>query len=103
MVILSWAVECYSSLIDYRLFFKQAAFNSTESGTLVIPSRPKWKELTIPADWSTSFYHTKAFTLSGLDNATVYEVAIKARNKYGWSPLSERYFFTTFPGKTFNV
>jgi len=97
-VTLYWAVECYSSLIDYRLFFRAApipqvnSFNEDKS--------PAWTELTIPADQSSgSFLHSKSFTLRGLKNSTIYEAAVKARNKYGWSPLSTVCYFATFPGK----
>lgn len=95
-VTLFWKVECKSSLIDYHLHFRPDIRNEIssfpENGT------PSWTVLTIPADQSTaSFLHTKTFPLRGLQPSTIYEVAVKARNKHGWSPLSDICYFSTFP------
>jgi len=95
-VTLFWAVECYSSLINYHLHFRPDKKN--EINSFNEDRTPPWTELTIPADQSSaSFLHTKTFTLRGLLPSTIYEAAIKARNKYGWSPLSDVCYFSTFP------
>ncbi|ODN01286.1 Hemicentin-1 [Orchesella cincta] len=98
-VTLFWAVECYSSLIDYRLHFRPDKKN--EINSFNEDRTPPWKEMTIPADQSTaSFLHTKTYTLRGLEPSTIYEAAIKARNRYGWSPISDVCYFSTFPNSS---
>ncbi|CAG7720584.1 unnamed protein product, partial [Allacma fusca] len=94
---LLWAVECYSPLIDYRLAFRPAPTKPLTSHNE--DKTPLWTELTIPADYSSTFLHTKSFLLRGLQRQTIYESAIRARNKYGWSPISAVFYFSTFPSK----
>jgi hypothetical protein len=95
-VTLFWAVECKSPLIDYRLHFRADIRNEITSKNE--DRTPPWTELTIPADQSsTAFLHTKTFTLRGLKPSTIYETAIRARNKHGFSPLSDICLFSTFP------
>ncbi|CAL8111233.1 unnamed protein product [Orchesella dallaii] len=97
---LLWDVECYSRLSYYSLHFrpvKKNEINSFNEDTI-----PRWMELTIPADPSSaSFLHTKTYTFfSGLQPSTIYETAIKARNRYGWSPISDVCYFSTFPNSS---
>ncbi len=66
-VTLFWAVECKSSLIDYRLYFR--ADNESENSNF-----ETWRQLNIPADSSSAFLHTKSFTLKGLKKFTIYKV-----------------------------
>lgn len=92
---LLWAVECYSPLIDYRLAFRPAPTQAVTAANEA--NSPIWTELTIPADPSSTFLHTKSFVLRGLELERIYESAIKARNRYGWSPISSVFYFSTFP------
>jgi hypothetical protein len=100
-VTLYWAVECYSSVIDYKLYFRPAIIPSPQNED----SQPAWIQLTIPADKlldpAASFLHTKSFTIRGLNVSSIYEGAVKARNKFGWSQLSSVCYFATFPSKSF--
>ncbi|KAK7869109.1 hypothetical protein R5R35_006581 [Gryllus longicercus] len=85
---LIWEVESLSPIIEYRLLFRK--YNSSQQG--------RWAELVIPADvglFAPGQLHSKAYTLSGLAAATVYEATLLSRNTYGWSKPSSVLRFAT--------
>lgn len=94
----------FSSLIEYKLFFRPATIpqindDLTDDRALI--------KLTVPADRPSensgqSFLHTKSFTLRGLNRSSIYQAAVQARNKYGWSLLSSLCYFATFPSQLSN-
>ncbi|XP_021945197.1 protein amalgam isoform X1 [Folsomia candida] len=99
-VTLYWAVECYSSLIEYKLFFRPATIPPADD----LSDESALIKLAIPADkfsdTGESFLHTKSFTLRGLNRSSIYQAAVQARNKYGWSLLSSLCYFATFPNSS---
>lgn len=90
---LIWQVESFSALIEYKLKFRKIP-----SGNIT-PTRRypnlTWSELIIPSDGSAGPLHSIGYTLQGLQSASVYEVMVLARNRYGWSDASNILRFAT--------
>lgn len=85
---LVWEVDSYSPIIEYNLWFRPyKPYN--------IPSKMDWIKLTIPAEHSSGPMHSKAYTLTGLKERTVYEAMLFSRNRYGWSKPSKVVKFAT--------
>ena len=89
---LVWQTESLSSIIEYRLKFRQIITGNID---LAHQRNQLWKEITIPAEEAFGPYHTKGYLLKGLIPAKVYEVTVQARNKYGWSEISKILRFAT--------
>lgn len=83
---LLWQTESYSPISEYRLKFR--ADSRRRRGA-------EWREITIPAEFSDAPIHTAAYSLPGLEIGAVYEVAVVARNRYGWGETSKTYRFAT--------
>lgn len=100
----NWSCIKYcSSLIEYKLFFRPATIPPADD----LSDESALIKLAIPADkfsdTGESFLHTKSFTLRGLNRSSIYQAAVQARNKYGWSLLSSLCYFATFPSKNFAI
>lgn len=90
---LVWQVESFSTVIEYKLKFRKIpSGNITPSKRY--PNLP-WSELIIPSDGSSGPLHSTGYTLQGLQAASVYEVVVLARNRYGWSDVSNILRFAT--------
>lgn len=90
---LIWQVESFSTIIEYKLKFRKIpSGNITPSKRF--PNLP-WSELIIPSDGSAGPLHSTGYTLQGLQGASVYEVVVLARNRYGWSDASNILRFAT--------
>ncbi|XP_055372548.1 protein amalgam [Condylostylus longicornis] len=90
---LIWQTESLSPISEYKLKFRQVP-----SGNVTPQNRPpvmNWNELTIPAEFSEGSIHVTTYTLRGLQPASVYEVAVTARNRFGWSDNSKIIRFAT--------
>ncbi|XP_055529109.1 hemicentin-1 isoform X3 [Wyeomyia smithii] len=90
---LIWQVESFSTIIEYKLKFRKIP-----SGNVTPNKRyPNlaWSELIIPSDGSAGPLHSTGYSLQGLQSASVYEVVVLARNKYGWSDASNILRFAT--------
>ncbi|CAG0889892.1 unnamed protein product [Darwinula stevensoni] len=85
---LVWEVESYSPIESYELEYRK--HNETES----LP----WSTITIPPDQSSSYQHSKAYTLEGLTEATTYEAKVRVKNRFGWNRESEIFSFATLGG-----
>lgn len=56
----------------------------------------QWLPLVIPASVENMGpIHTEAFTLAGLEPATIYEAVISSKNVFGWSKPSKIFKFAT--------
>ncbi|XP_055593147.1 hemicentin-2 [Uranotaenia lowii] len=90
---LIWQVESFSPVIEYKLKFRKIP-----SGDITPNKRypnVAWSELIIPSDGSAGQLHSTGYTLQGLQSASVYEVVVLARNRYGWSESSNILRFAT--------
>lgn len=90
---LIWQTESLSPIIEYILKFRQIP-----SGNITPQNRYShidWMELVIPSEVSDGPIHTIGYTLRGLMPASVYEVAVTSRNRYGWSDISRIIRFAT--------
>lgn len=98
---LIWQTESLSPLIEYMLRFRQVP-----SGNVTPESRQhhhhhqhgpaaEWMELVIPAQEADGPVHSIGYVLRGLMPATLYEVSVTARNRYGISDDSTRRRFAT--------
>ncbi|CAG0893232.1 unnamed protein product [Darwinula stevensoni] len=85
---LVWEVESYSPIESYELEYRK--HNETES----LP----WSTIAIPANSSFSYQHSMAYTLEGLTEATIYDVKVRVKNRFGWNRESEITTFTTLSG-----
>ncbi|KAF6215306.1 hypothetical protein GE061_010058 [Apolygus lucorum] len=84
---LAWEVDSYSAINQYDLLFRQRK----EYG-----SPNNWTKVVVPGDGlSGGPILTQMFTLTGLSPSVVYEAAVRARNRYGWSRPSNIYRFST--------
>lgn len=64
-----------------------------------------WTELLINPASTDQVEKRRTETIRGLDAGTRYEATVQSRNRYGWSQVSQAFFFTTSTknGKTLNV
>lgn len=84
---LVWEVDSYSSIIEYNLWFRPFQVYK-------IFKKTDWTKLTIPAEHSSGPMHSKAYSITGLKENTVYEAMLFSRNRYGWSKPSKIFRFS---------
>ncbi|XP_037024959.1 protein amalgam isoform X2 [Bradysia coprophila] len=90
---LIWQTESLSQIFEYKLKFRQIP-----SGNITPMNRHTtidWNELVIPSELSEGPIHTIGYTLRGLMPASIYDVAVQSRNRYGWSDNSRIIRFAT--------
>ncbi|XP_059608841.1 opioid-binding protein/cell adhesion molecule homolog [Phlebotomus argentipes] len=90
---LIWQTESLSPLAEYKLRFRQVPTGNVTPHSRLPPR--DWTELTIPGQYSDGPIHTSSYELRGLSPASVYEVVVAARNRYGWSDASKVMRFAT--------
>lgn len=57
--------------------------------------RNEWNDVILPAVPSEQFTHRMSYNIRGLDTAADYEAKVMAKNRFGWTPMSEVFKFTT--------
>lgn len=57
--------------------------------------RNEWNDVILPAVPSEQFTHRMSYNIRGLDTASEYEAKVMAKNRFGWTPMSEVFKFTT--------
>uniref|UniRef100_A0A1B0CZ69 Ig-like domain-containing protein n=1 Tax=Phlebotomus papatasi TaxID=29031 RepID=A0A1B0CZ69_PHLPP len=90
---LIWQTESLSPVAEYKLRFRQVPTGNVTPNSRLPPS--DWTELTIPGEFSNGPIHTTGYVLRGLSPASVYEVVVSGRNRYGWSDISRVVRFAT--------
>ncbi|KAK7597705.1 hypothetical protein V9T40_009930 [Parthenolecanium corni] len=84
---LIWEVDSYSPPFEYQLKFRKQQRGDIHG---------QWLPLVIPASVENMGpIHTEAFTLAGLEPATIYEAVISSKNVFGWSKPSKIFKFAT--------
>ncbi|KYB28717.1 limbic system-associated membrane protein isoform X1 [Tribolium castaneum] len=128
---ISWAVESYSPIEEYKLLFRelpdnpgsddghpqplhhqsQRKFNPGREnrthgavyynvgngyGRQIIDRRADWRNVILPATTAASSgFQSMSYVIRGLVPGQSYEAKVQARNKFGWSPVSEAFTFQT--------
>ncbi|XP_063910469.1 limbic system-associated membrane protein isoform X2 [Zophobas morio] len=125
---ISWAVESFSPIEEYKLLFRrlpenpgsedghpqplhhqsQKKFNlgrtygsvyynvGSAYGRQIIDRRTDWRDVILPATQAqNSGFQTMSYVIRGLEPGQSYEAKVQARNKFGWSPVSEAFTFQT--------
>ncbi|XP_055298942.1 limbic system-associated membrane protein isoform X2 [Sitodiplosis mosellana] len=90
---LIWQTESLSPIFEHKLKFRKIP-----SGNVTPHNRKHasaWHEIIVPAEESEGPIHTTGYTLRGLEPASVYEVAVVSRNRFGWSDSSRIVRFAT--------
>jgi len=57
--------------------------------------RNEWNDVILPAVPSEQFTHRMAYNIRGLDTASEYEAKVMAKNRFGWTPMSDVFKFVT--------
>ncbi|CAG9790004.1 unnamed protein product [Diatraea saccharalis] len=97
---LVWEVDSYSTIIEYNLWIRPyygRLSTEPDSFTTEAPAN-HWIKIVVPGDSSAGPIHTALYTVRGLTPATVYEVIVTSRNRFGWSKPSAILHFATEPG-----
>lgn len=62
----------------------------------MIDRRTIWSDVILPAmPTQNSGYQTMSYVIRGLEPGQSYEAKVQARNKFGWSPISDAFTFQT--------
>ncbi|XP_037079019.1 uncharacterized protein LOC119100002 [Pollicipes pollicipes] len=89
---LSWEVESYSAIHEYKVAYRRSKFNST----VALPSQ--FKEVIVPTTGTepvNDILHHQKITLRHLQPATTYDLYIQASNRHGWNAVSDMFHFST--------
>jgi len=57
--------------------------------------RNEWNDVILPAVPSEQFTHRMSYNIRGLDTASEYEAKVMAKNRFGWTPMSDVFKFVT--------
>lgn len=91
---LTWKVDSYTPIEEYKLMFRKVYFNETDDLNLV------WNSVIIPVNQGGIYggrhlHHKQSFLFEQLETDSIYEATVVARNRYGTSELSEPFQFHT--------
>lgn len=127
---ISWAVESFSPIEEYKLLFRRlpdtgspedghpqplhhqsqkkigARDNRTHNaygysghayGRQYIDRRTDWRDVILPAAMPPQApgVQSMSYIIRGLDGGQHYEAKVLAKNRYGWSPMSDPFTFQT--------
>lgn len=57
--------------------------------------RSEWRDVILPAQPTQQITQTMSYVIRGLEPRAQYEAKVQARNRYGWSPVSDPFTFET--------
>ncbi|XP_043232369.1 protein amalgam-like isoform X1 [Amphibalanus amphitrite] len=89
---LSWTVRSFSPVLEYKVAYRQSKQNSSSA------SSGGWREVLVPhigGDVVDAHWHRQSIPLTGLAPAATYDVHVQARNRHGWSAVSDMVHFST--------
>ncbi|XP_055678970.1 limbic system-associated membrane protein-like isoform X1 [Lutzomyia longipalpis] len=116
---ISWTVDSHTPVEEFKLFFRRVPQgheidNSIEQSQPLQhqgiiysqrggyssghhwPPRSDWRDVVLPAiPLSHHFTQGMSYMIRNLDPNQQYEAKVQARNRYGWSALSESFEFST--------
>lgn len=77
--------------------------NTYTHGRQYIDRRTDWRDVILPNPAQNVGVQSMSYIIRGLEAGQNYEAKVMARNKYGWSPVSEPFSFqTTETGQHYN-
>lgn len=76
-------------VVNERNFFQMNDSHQVQGG--------QWHDVVIhaPSHVESKATHVMSYNIRGLEPASIYEVIIQAKNKYGWNEVSDLYQFRT--------
>ncbi|XP_037072287.1 interference hedgehog-like [Pollicipes pollicipes] len=83
---LRWSMESFAPLLEYKILYKRVSDKGESAWQEVVSAYPD------RSDNSTMVVHKMTMMLPELQPASVYEVLVTARNKYGWSEQPDTTF-----------
>ncbi|XP_037072288.1 protein amalgam-like [Pollicipes pollicipes] len=83
---LRWSMESFAPLLEYKILYKRVSDKGESAWQEVVSAYPN------RSDNSTMVVHKMTMMLPELQPASVYEVLVTARNKYGWSEQPDTTF-----------
>nr|CAH0103507.1 unnamed protein product [Daphnia galeata] len=90
---LTWKIDSYAPIEEYKLMFRKLFFNETDDLNRV------WKSMIIPMNQGSSsgrhLHHKQSYMFLQLETGSIYEATVTARNRYGTSEASEAFQFHT--------
>lgn len=119
---ISWSVDSYTPIEEFKLFYRKVPLpdespldtrtqgqwpkkpptrNQDNEGYAGSPiygynsMRNEWNDVILPAVPSEQFTHRMAYNIRGLDTASEYEAKVMAKNRFGWTPMSDVFKFVT--------
>lgn len=57
--------------------------------------RSEWRDVILPAQPTQQITQSMSYVIRGLEPRAQYEAKVQARNRYGWSPVSDPFTFET--------
>ncbi|KAL0273991.1 UNVERIFIED_CONTAM: hypothetical protein PYX00_006538 [Menopon gallinae] len=113
---ITWAVNSYTPIEEFKLYFRKiydhnqpntpqqyhakrptrrypSSFQENETAGQL--GRGDWSDVILPAIPSELFTQQMSYVIRGLEPGTQYEARVRARNRFGWNELSEKFHFST--------
>jgi len=93
---LSWSVDSYSPVEEYRLLYRKIKPYHGPLDSAFPVGEGDWTNVIIPGDATApGFTHLRSYLISGLLAQSEYECLVQARNRFGWSDPSRLFTFLT--------
>lgn len=89
---LTWVIESTAHLEEVRLLYRKLEMNDSHQ-----MQEGKWENVIIhaPPHSESKTTHVMSYNIRDLEPASIYEVIVQAKNKYGWNTASDLYQFRT--------
>nr|CAD7424176.1 unnamed protein product [Timema monikensis] len=116
---ISWSVNSYTPIEEFKLFFRKLPVNPPQTslghnqphnqynkrptrrdndtyGYLSYGGgRGEWNDVILPAIASELHTQQMYYLIKGLESGTKYEAKVQAKNRFGWSQVSDSFQFYT--------
>eukprot|EP00094_Tigriopus_californicus_P007073 TCALIF_06809-PA protein Name:"Similar to LAC Lachesin (Schistocerca americana)" AED:0.10 eAED:0.10 QI:0/0.83/0.71/1/0.83/0.85/7/550/467 len=86
---LSWITESYTMIEEYRLLYRKLPDDPTKDIVYA------YNNIIINGVGTHGFEHHQSYILENLIPNSMYEAQIQAKNKFGWSGVSDKFQFFT--------
>ncbi|XP_044727881.1 limbic system-associated membrane protein-like [Chrysoperla carnea] len=85
----SWRVDSLPPLQEIRLLYRKLQVNETYQ------QPGKWHDIILTPPATETLNHEMSYNIRDLEPSSVFEVMIQAKNRFGWSELSQLHQFYT--------
>ncbi|XP_067007023.1 lachesin [Anabrus simplex] len=86
---LTWVVESYPPLEEVRLLYRKLMMNESYQNP------GKWHDVILKPPNGETFAHVMSYNIRNLEQGSVFEAIVQAKNRYGWNEVSDLYQFYT--------